>query len=575
MRNKKNIIWILAIIVVLILAFKYKNDIDDVKLINSETNTEIPAAWGKIIANSVNDGNISLLVDGKSFNVEDDDLIMDEKQNVYIYSGIVSNAFSCVINDIDVNNITIRKSNTQVIMCADRNGVIVDNYLVNTGEVAVWKDSKCYIPLSVIQNYFSYDYYWNYANNSAELTNKKPDEKVYPLAYDYREEGRVTPVKNQADLGTCWAFAAIKAMETTFLPKNNYDFSEDHMSFHNGYNMTQSEGGKFNMSMAYLLSWKGPVFEEQDPYGDGESPEGLTSAFHVQEIQIIDNKDLDAIKRAVFLTGGVQSSIYMPTNYKYKENSKLYNAENFAYYYVGSEKANHDVVIVGWDDTYPASNFSTEPEADGAFICINSWGEDFGDNGFFYVSYYDSGIGVHNFLYTSVEEVDNYDNIYQSDLCGWIGQLGYGREYGYFSNVYTAKSNEILEAVGFYATAKGTTYEVYVVENFTSDKDFMNRKKVASGSLSNAGYYTIDLDEKIFVPSGNKFAVVVYINTPSAKQPIAIEYVSGTSTNTVDISDGEGYISLHGGLWERVEDTQECNVCLKAYTRKTDTTKGL
>ena len=55
----------------------------------------------------------------------------------------------------------------------------------------------------------------------------------------------------------------------------------------------------------------------------------------------------------------------------------------------------------------------------------------------------------------------------------------------------------------------------------------------------------------------------------------AIEYVSGTSTNTVDISDGEGYISLHGGLWERVEDTQECNVCLKAYTRKTDTTKGL
>ena len=113
------------------------------------------------------------------------------------------------------------------------------------------------------------------------------------------------------------------------------------------------------------------------------------------------------------------------------------------------------------------------------------------------------------------------------------------------------------------------------MENFINDNDFMNRRKVAEGSFANAGYYTVELDEKIWVAAGSKFAVVVYINTPSAKQPIAIEYVSGTSTSTVDISDGEGYISLHGGLWERVEETQECNVCLKAYTRKTDTTKGM
>ena len=177
-------------------------------------------------------------------------------------------------------------------------------------------------------------------------------------------------------------------------------------------------------------------------------------------------------------------------------------------------------------------------------------------------------------VYTSIEDTNNYDNIYQSDMCGWIGQLGYGREYGYFANVYKTAGNEVLEAVGFYATGKGTTYEVYVVDSFTGEEDLVNRRKVAEGSLANAGYYTISLDEKVFMPAGNKFAVIVYINTPSAKQPIAIEYVSGVSTDTVDITDGEGYISLHGGLWERVEDTQECNICLKAYTRKTETAKG-
>ena len=64
------------------------------------------------------------------------------------------------------------------------------------------------------------------------------------------------------------------------------------------------------MSMAYLLSWRGPVHEVSDPYGDGISPEGLTAVKHVQEIQILPPKDREQIKRAVLETGGVQSSLY-------------------------------------------------------------------------------------------------------------------------------------------------------------------------------------------------------------------------------------------------------------------------
>ena len=52
---------------------------------------------------------------------------------------------------------------------------------------------------------------------------------------------------------------------------------------------------------------------------------------------------------------------------------------------MGSEKPNHDVVIIGWDDNYPQENFTTHPEGDGAFICKNSWGEEFGEDGYFLV----------------------------------------------------------------------------------------------------------------------------------------------------------------------------------------------
>ena len=88
---------------------------------------------------------------------------------------------------------------------------------------------------------------------------------------------------------------------------------------------------------------------------------------------------------------------------------------------------------------------------------MNSWGTEFGDDGLFYVSYYDTNIGVHNVVYTGIEDTDNYDNIYQSDICGWVGQLGYESDTAYFSNVYTATQDEVIKAVGFYATDKNTS----------------------------------------------------------------------------------------------------------------------
>lgn len=46
---------------------------------------------------------------------------------------------------------------------------------------------------------------------------------------------------------------------------------------------------------------------------------------------------------------------------------------------------------------------------------------------------------------------------------------------------------------------------------------------------------------------------------------MAIEYDSGDGRCLVDITDGEGYLSADGDVWERVETEQECNLCLKAY----------
>lgn len=412
---------------------------------------------------------------------------------------------------------------------------------------------------------------------------KMPEDVVLPASYDYREQGRAPKIGNQGSLGTCWAFASLTALESTLLPDQKETFSVDHMSMHNHFLLGQDEGGEYTMSMAYLLSWEGPVWESEDPYGDGISPDGLKAREHVQEIQILTSKDYEAIKRAVYLEGGVQSSLYTSMQ-DYESESIYYNRDTNSYCYIGTEKPNHDSVIVGWDDDFPKENFNMDLEGDGAFICTNSWGEDFGDQGYFYVSYYDTNIGVHNIVYTGIEPTDNYDKIYQSDLCGWVGQIGYGKDTAWFANAYRTEKREELAAAGFYATGLDTEYKIYVAR-YLPDKDgsdaagkdrfsqdhglesALNRRTLlAEGVLEYSGYYTIPFDQKIVLDQGEKFAIIVEIKTPDTVHPVAIEYDAGDGIAQVTMADGEGYLSHNGSLWEHVEETQKCNLCLKVYT---------
>lgn len=403
------------------------------------------------------------------------------------------------------------------------------------------------------------------------LVKDRETAEPLPVRFDGREHGRTAPVEDQSNLGTCWAFASLLAVENALLPEEYQDFSEDHLSNDPNFVLEQSDGGDYTMAMAYLLSWRGPVLEWEDPYGDGSSPEGLMAAKHVQEIQVLPPGDREAIKRAVMEHGGVQSSLYT-TLRNAGETSAHYNQETKAYCYPDESEPNHDLVIVGWDDEFPKEAFTVEVPGDGAFLCENSWGTQFGEDGFFYVSYYDGNLGKVNVCYSSVEEADNYDHIYQSDQCGWIGQLGYGEDTAWAASVYTAGKRERLEAVGFYAIDRDTDYEVYVVplekEN-DGQPDFgklEDRKPAASGHLDYSGYYTVPLKREEKLEEGQRFAVVVKITTPGSVHPVAIEYDAGDGKCRINLEDGEGYISADGTSWDRLETEYSCNVCLKAYS---------
>ena len=476
----------------------------------------------------------------------------------------LTDAFNCSAQIYDNGNILIEKGVNKISLYVNSASAKINGTVVEMSDRVQSIDGVIYVPLADIAQYINYDFSMDYKEARASLT-QISEEVVLPERYDMRELGRVTPVRDQGRYGTCWAFASLAALETTLTPKENLVFSPDHMSLCNDFSLDQNAGGEYTMAIAYMASWKGPVYESDDPYGDGETDDTLKARKHLEEAQIIESKNYTGIKEAVYKYGAVETSIYtqMTTADSW---SMYYNRDRATYYYDKEAACNHDIIIVGWDDHFPKEYFTVQPEKDGAFICKNSWGTKFGEDGYFYVSYEDANIGTTNVVYSKLGNADNFNHIYQSDLLGWTGQLGYNRESAYFANVYKAGKNEELAAVSFYATDVNTSYKVYVVPKFGDAGSLNQRTLVAEGSFDNAGYYTVRLDKAVILEDNQKYAVVVYIETPGSIHPVAIEYDADERTKNFDITDGEGYISLYGSKWANTEETQNCNLCLKAFT---------
>lgn len=392
-----------------------------------------------------------------------------------------------------------------------------------------------------------------------------------PAYYDLRALNKVTSVKDQGEAGVCWTFATYGSLESYLMPGENRDFSENNMknllssSYPEGFDRYPNDGGNSFMSTAYLARWSGPVEETDDPYStySGVSPGNLAIQKHVQDVLFIPNResslDNTEIKSAILQYGTLATSMYF--------DDTCYYASNNSYYYNGSSISDHAVSIVGWNDNYNKNNFSSVPPGNGAFIVKNSWSTYWGDNGYFYVSYYDSNIGKDNAAFTA-ETTENYENIYQYDPLGWVLSSGYSNPIAWCANVFTAKSNETLEAISFYTTDSNCAYEIYIYIDPKSGP-LSQKGPVLSktGTIPVAGYHTIPLGSEIQLKTSQKFSIALKLTTPNFGYPIAIEMPLADWSSKATANSGESFISEDGSDWEDVTVSfPDTNVCIKAFT---------
>lgn len=420
---------------------------------------------------------------------------------------------------------------------------------------------------------------------------------LYPGTYNANEEEFVTEVKNQRNTSLCWAFSLASNLETSLLTREQkyYDLSEEQLAYfwanrvndplgntpNDKITRTQSDyhgTGNGRVASFFLSTWSGMTTEEKVPFQSSAVtwPDSLaydTSAY--MEDAIFSQYTVERTKQLLMEYNSVSAMIYMLDNYYYPDTA--------SYSCPQSGLVNHAVTIVGWDDTYSKENFPSASgvKNDGAWIVKNSYGKNWGKNGYFYLSYEDQSITnlVSNTASTSEEYNNNY--FYDGAAAGTVTFPGNTINNGYYvSNIFKATAgNGKDEELGEIVTAVPQDNTDFQIQVYT---DLKNTSDPTSGTPAYAepvdytqplaGIHTIHLNTPVKIPQGTFYSVVIRIPDGSNKF-----YVEKTTTSTswftatAGIDPDQSFFSTSGKKWYDAGNHQyNCCFSVKAHTKTLD-----
>ena len=438
----------------------------------------------------------------------------------------------------------------------------------NAEDISPGEYATGYVPSPIDRSHLEYDLPILQKPGSLYPPDNNADS--LPVSYDMREHSTVPSPRNQAHWETCWAHAALGSIETAYLKRypseENIDLSEMHLAYfvygdpRPGKSFPLNEpdegimyqGGNEDMSIAFL-SRMGTVSESILPYS-WPLPDKLPEEYESANIRLKSayylaspSSDPETIKRFIVETGGVQISYYNVYSLYYKGESGM-----TAFYDSGNKsKANHAVLLMGWDDNFSRENFSEDmrPENNGAWLVRNSWGSDWGDGGYFWMSYEQFMTDAAVFIPEKSEPGLRH---YGYDDLGMHGHL-YNK---WAANIFRAENKESLRYIGFQTIKNNTSYDIYVYDLGTEKPSSpVNGALVASfkdGYEPYSGYHTVEISGDIH--SGHYFSVVMNISSGFA--------IEGSGNGNAISNPGETYSSSNGETWSE----NNYNVSIKAFT---------
>ena len=194
----------------------------------------------------------------------------------------------------------------------------------------------------------------------------------------------------------------------------------------------------------------------------------------------------------------------------------------FAQYTDEALPSNHGVTVVGWDDTFSKENWPEghRPPADGVWIVKNSWDTDWGNEGYFLLSYYDMTInGLGSFEYVVSKNVENMDylTILEHDyMPSEIISSTLFDEPVYAANIFEITEDSVLQFISAMTGDLNTTVTASV---YLLDEDaVLPTDGILLDSITRtfkfAGYHRMELTGNLLLPEGSRIGVAVLERVP-------------------------------------------------------------
>jgi len=207
-------------------------------------------------------------------------------------------------------------------------------------------------------------------------------QAALPRHFDWREQGKLTPIKDQGNCGSCYAFSTTATLQDVMSLRGlgQISLSEQYLLSCNKEGFS-CDGGFFLHDMHKALPMGG-VPEKDFPYVARQvsCKAGLSHPYHLTSWAYIPSKDentapsIDAIKSAIYEYGPISAGV--------GANNAFMDYRSGVFNQCDNTEPNHAINLVGWDD-------------DGQyFIMRNSWSAQWGDQGFMKIKYNCNKIGI-------------------------------------------------------------------------------------------------------------------------------------------------------------------------------------
>ena len=333
-------------------------------------------------------------------------------------------------------------------------------------------------------------------------------------------------------------------------------------------------GGKYRYAGQSLMRGNGftvdagdAAYENMDIANDIGMPKEYARAYNVAALKSYYALNIktnpEGVKKKIMENGAVGIRYFSDPKYLNEATNAVYTNEDHT--------INHAVVVVGWDDNYPAENFKKCPPTDGAWLVRNSHSTytRMSEESYFWLSYCDKGLEADAYVFEMADRSqDNYDHMYCYDA-----QLHDSKtaKSAFAANVFrTVQDGEWLRAVQFDATmqvAGKTTIRIYT--NLADEKDpqsgTLRAEATTFGEYLYKGSYTLRLESPVLLARGETFAIVIETENPIDRESDLVWKEQLTMDTTLHI--GESFCFVNGSWEDLAYDTKggkRGNLCIRA-----------